>query len=174
MQLIHKDALGKTRPGEMVRCKVCSKHFLVRKDQAKKRKYCSRGCVAYASFNRVELKCAFCDRLFYKTKSKVSDSKSGLHFCSRSCKDSAQKIGGIKEIMPSHYGTGQEAYREKFAGCQFKCQRCGYEEFECSVHIHHIDGNRNNNSLNNLMMLCGNCHFALHHGCWKLNILMAT
>ena len=42
-----------------------------------------------------------------------------------------------------------------------KCEQCGLSEWngkEIPVDIHHIDGNRNNNFPNNLIILCRNCH----------------
>lgn len=47
-----------------------------------------------------------------------------------------------------------------------KCQRCGYNEFQCSLTFHHIDHNKENNSPENFMLLCVNCHWALHFNKW--------
>jgi hypothetical protein len=49
-----------------------------------------------------------------------------------------------------------------------QCARCGYCEFKGSLHVHHINRNKNNNNTSNLVVLCGNCHMGLHHGEWKL------
>lgn len=49
------------------------------------------------------------------------------------------------------------------------CARCGYDEELCSLHVHHIDNNHENNDPNNLIVLCGNCHVALHNKKWKLS-----
>lgn len=49
-----------------------------------------------------------------------------------------------------------------------KCARCGYCEMKGSLHVHHIDGNRENNDPSNLVVLCANCHQGLHHGKWSL------
>jgi len=39
------------------------------------------------------------------------------------------------------------------------CERCGFvPEHECQLDVDHIDGNKNNNSLDNLKTLCANCH----------------
>nr|DAX47287.1 MAG TPA: NinG recombination protein [Caudoviricetes sp.] len=41
------------------------------------------------------------------------------------------------------------------------CEMCGIRDWngrELVFELHHIDGNRNNNSLDNLMILCPNCH----------------
>ncbi len=42
-----------------------------------------------------------------------------------------------------------------------KCEKCGLEEWlgqPINLEVHHIDGDRTNNELNNLMLLCPNCH----------------
>lgn len=43
-----------------------------------------------------------------------------------------------------------------------KCERCGYDLYEI-LHVHHIDRNRDNNVLNNLELLCPNCHAKEHY-----------
>jgi len=40
------------------------------------------------------------------------------------------------------------------------CQMCG--ENSCKLLAHHKDGNRNNNTIENLMILCYKCHFKIH------------
>jgi len=49
-----------------------------------------------------------------------------------------------------------------------KCKRCGYNEFAGSLHVHHMNKNRYNNNISNLIVLCANCHRALHHNRWEL------
>jgi 5-methylcytosine-specific restriction endonuclease McrA len=42
-----------------------------------------------------------------------------------------------------------------------KCETCGVVDWlgnSLSMHLHHIDGDRFNNTLNNLQILCPNCH----------------
>lgn len=42
-----------------------------------------------------------------------------------------------------------------------KCENCGLEEWlgkPINLEVHHIDGDRSNNSLENLKLLCPNCH----------------
>ena len=51
----------------------------------------------------------------------------------------------------------------------YSCQTCGYSPSlviigkRKSLHIHHIDKNRENNSDSNLITLCPSCHSKLHH-----------
>ena len=42
-----------------------------------------------------------------------------------------------------------------------KCVECGAEE---EIEVHHVDGNRWNNSLDNLVPLCHECHAKIHQG----------
>ena len=52
---------------------------------------------------------------------------------------------------------------EVFSRSQRACENpdCHFKE---TIHIHHIDMNKNNNNLNNLIVLCLNCHQKAHHG----------
>jgi hypothetical protein len=47
----------------------------------------------------------------------------------------------------------------------FICQECGIPELELNkcLDIHHIDYNKKNSSLNNLICLCNKCHGKTHH-----------
>jgi 5-methylcytosine-specific restriction endonuclease McrA len=87
-----------------------------------------------------------------------------LYFCSRKCKDDAQKIGGVQEIMPPHYGrsNGKNVYKNLIENtCSPTCIGCS-EINKYLLCVHHIDGNRNNNALSNLEIVCGNCHIKRH------------
>jgi hypothetical protein len=40
-----------------------------------------------------------------------------------------------------------------------KCGKCGFvPEHKCQLDVDHIDGNRENNDIDNLQTLCANCH----------------
>jgi 5-methylcytosine-specific restriction endonuclease McrA len=43
------------------------------------------------------------------------------------------------------------------------CERCGYNKCLSALQVHHLDKNRSNNRLENLMVLCANCHCEVHH-----------
>jgi ferredoxin len=157
-------------------CEHCGKEFLERAKKKRAKKYCSVKCRSEAVSSKIEVNCASCDKIFYVIASRLASSKSGLLFCSRLCKNKTQKIGGIAEVLPSHYGTGQRnpdvyrrIYREANLVEKLKCERCGYCEFECGVDIHHKDGNEKNNLSVNLIALCSPCHRALHLSLWLLS-----
>ena len=167
-KFISKD--GRKRRGVFVECAECKKTFATRVDQPAK--YCCRDCSYKARQVRDQCKCAGCGKNFTRRPSKKK-SKSGLFFCTRKCKDKSQRIGGIREIMPPHYGTAkpENSYRKLFEEHELYCRRCGYNEFPCSVDIHHKDRNRGNGKKKNLLPLCKCCHQGLHAGLWQLSEL---
>ncbi len=135
-------------------------------------KFCSRKCFGQNKSKQALLNpklpnvtCAWCSKAFYLSKSKQSKSKSGLFFCEKAHKDLAQSIvGGIREIMPNHYGTTNNDYRNKaFINLPNVCNRCGYNKYVPVLIVHHIDRNRTNNDLSNLEILCPTCHGEEHY-----------
>jgi hypothetical protein len=164
------DKCGRNRIGFILGCQSCNKEFISRIQATRPiPKYCSVICQKQGRQKKIKTICAWCHKDCYKTPSKAALSKSGLHFCSRKCKDEAQKLGGITKIMPSHFGTAKIIdYRSLFIKEELVCSRCGYKEFSCAVEIHHKDHNRENNHKNNLLPLCANCHSGLHNNMWQL------
>lgn len=151
-------------------CEFCGKEFLASKGEVKRGygRFCTRSCSSRRprpqTRNRVKLKCALCKKEFERMASKKNNSKSGLFFCKRKCKDKAQRIqGGIKEIQPPHYKTGYFSYRNlAFRNFPNKCNRCGYNKIPEILQVHHKDCNRSNNNLSNLEILCSRCHDEYH------------
>lgn len=43
-----------------------------------------------------------------------------------------------------------------------KCQNCGKIGKGHDIHVHHIDKNQNNNKIENLIVLCAECHKSKH------------
>lgn len=171
---IFTDPYGKSRKGYQKVCPICNQKFFTRISQDYR--CCSHYCkTEYSKLHTkiwVELNCANCNKVFKRRKNHLTNSKSGLYFCDRKCKEFAQSLkGGLKAIQPSHYGTAGIDYRSLFAEHELVCKRCGYNEFRSCVDIHHIDEDRNNNDKSNLIPLCCNCHLGLHRGAWKFEHL---
>jgi len=155
----------------IIKCLYCQKERNTKRRPSNGRgKYCSSNCALldYKSKPKMviqpkpNVKCSWCSKPFYKNKSRQVKSKSGLFFCCRQHKDLAQRLGGISEIHPEHYGTSgraMEHYRTKaFEQLENKCKRCGYEEYKQLLQVHHIDHDKSNNDISNLEILCVMCH----------------
>jgi 5-methylcytosine-specific restriction endonuclease McrA len=115
---------------------------------------------------RPNFKCARCGDWFWRKPSSINDSKSGLTFCTRRCKDLSQRIeGGLEGIRPAHYGdvaTG-DYKRVAFRDMPHECGDCGYDEHPEILVVHHLNGKRSDNRLENLTIVCPNCHALRHY-----------
>jgi len=143
------------------KCEVCPKTFWVPKHRWEGRKTCSVACDGKRQSRRVVVECRECGEKVEKKASRLKQSKSGVYFCSRACKDLAQRIGGVAAIQPPHYssgGTANACRRRAFRLFEKKCMRCGYDEDRRMLDVHHRDGNRENNATENLEVLCVWCH----------------
>ena len=56
---------------------------------------------------------------------------------------------------------------ERFRGCS--CEACGAT---MNLHAHHIDGNRLNDSSENIQTLCGSCHSIHHHRVRRAGVMV--
>ncbi len=71
-------------------------------------------------------------------------------------------------MRPDHYSNVEEkigsinTYREMaMREYNHQCSVCGWCEDDGILQVHHIDEDRQNNALNNLIILCPNCHAKL-------------
>jgi HNH endonuclease len=152
---------GKPRRLYIHTCKQCKVNFYVPK--CKERFFCSKKCSSDSKLVITTINCAYCFNKFERRVSKLRGSKSGLHFCNRKCKDKAQSLESSVLAKPDHYGNGSSNYRDiAFRHYQHNCNRCGYKEYPI-LRVHHKDRNRSNNELENLEILCPNCHEIEHY-----------
>lgn len=157
---------GRKRRGEYANCKLCNNKFARRLKPVKGREkqvYCGSKCSRIASRTRIEVECYQCKNKFERVPNKIKSSKTGLHFCSRKCKEFAQSIeGGCEEIQPKHYNNGEHNYRAKCKDeLKLGCIDCPVKELY-KLTVHHIDGDRSNNDKSNLEVVCWNCHAKRH------------
>ncbi len=66
----------------------------------------------------------------------------------------------IRTFAWKYNGNGLKALER--AG--FKCEICGYNKIRDILEVHHRDGNRKNNTMENLEIRCPNCHKEHHYG----------
>ncbi len=145
-------------------------------------KFCSLVCSstyyqAHKPKPTLNLTCAYCEKAFHRSTSKQKNSKTGFQFCSRECKDNAQRIENFdtfSAMMPDHFGTstvGRSNYRDiAFRHKSMLCEECGYNKIPEVLQVHHIDRNRLNCDISNLQILCPTCHqeehFLNNDGMW--------
>lgn len=166
MERTRKIIGGATRSVVRVNCRSCGKPTSwVREDHFKKRKkgfYCSLKCVGEANKRGRMLPCSQCGVHIYRRYSASKSSKSGLFFCSRSCRST--------HFNPILF-SGPKSTRWK-GGVRYRRRALDHYGRQCSnvrcpiikpiderlLDVDHIDGNRSNNCLTNLQVLCVFCH----------------
>lgn len=176
------DSWGQKRNGVKKICEFCNKEYITRKSRAKIQRFCSSKCGSNlkSKLSTVDCICSWCKKEFKRTTKKLLNSKSGLYFCCRKCKDTAQRIGGIKEIMPPHFGTAKYyslCLNDRIKFKNHLCSDCGETRYYLLC-IHHIDSNRQNNHIDNLETVCYNCHAKRHldykDDIWSVNFKSLT
>lgn len=163
-EFVSKDTENRNRVFAECSCSVCGSVYTKQKRFINEWDTCSAACTRIAKGDTLICTCSHCGGSFTKAKSKVLASKSGKVFCSRKCKDTAQSY--MIEIQPDHYGTGTgiSSYRTKaLKAYKNICADCGYNNI-LALDVHHIDEDRSNNELSNLVVLCCNCHAIRHRG----------
>lgn len=107
-----------------------------------------------------ELKqCAYCGKIMERKRYSNGELEcwtfyNKRKYCNRECMKNAFR--SRKRRGTSWMAVHQYARLLKPTG---SCERCGSNR---NVDVHHIDGNPQNNSLDNLQRLCRSCHIKAH------------
>lgn len=109
---------------------------------------------------RTEVECAYCHKKFFTLTRKMNRSKTGNHYCCREHQDLAKITTGTSSFW---------YYRKNaFKNYPHECAICKWNEDDDVLEVHHIDENRQNNEIDNLIILCPTCHKKLTTGKYKL------
>ncbi len=159
-----------------VLCKVCKNSFYAKPVHVRNGhgKYCSRKCQYEGAKNGKNIACDTCKKEVYRSKKDISRTKSGKHFCSKSCQAVWRNtyFSGEKH---KNWKNGDSTYRKILLKTNVpqKCRGC-YTEDKRVLAVHHIDKNHRNNKIKNLAWLCHNCHYLVHHDkVWGKKIMEA-
>ncbi len=138
------------------KCAVCGILIYRRPVQilaSKGRAYCSQAC--YGKSCRKEEPCTVCGTLILASANKKT--------CSRACANTHRAGIRYKINSPRDKVKNQKALKIRLLNVRGKkCERCGYNKYEVLV-VHHKDRNRNHNELDNLELICPNCHGEEHY-----------
>lgn len=139
-------------------CSFCKKSFPYEK---RKNKFCNRSCSA--SFNNVGVIRNEINGRWKKKKCLCcGEETKNQKFCGIDCFFKYQKDQKREEIKKSGiltYYRADKWYLIETRG--YKCERCGTEKWmnePIPLDTHHKDGDSDNNYLNNLLLICPNCH----------------
>jgi hypothetical protein len=149
----------------LIKCAKCSSDFprevksINRNNKLGMLHFCSRACMIASRVTAVEFNCDNCGKPHTTPRNQFDKSKSGLHFCSKSCRTKMLNIGNRY-----NFGNGSGSYRKlAFDNYPVECAvtGCGYA-VESILEVHHMDKNRSNNTLSNLKILCPTHHAEYH------------
>ncbi len=98
--------------------------------------------------------------------------KKGSHLTKKhkeKISEALKKRNWMKNLNPKKHPKwkgGKRIYRRlALSKKDLVCEICGAKEKKVknsNLHVHHIDEDRDNNNLNNLMVLCSSCHKKVH------------
>lgn len=117
----------------------------------------SVGSNTYLEFKKIAKKYGL-DTSHFNRKRKSNPHKNGL------------KEEDIFKKESSVTSSRISGYLFRFGIKEKVCERCGRVEWEgepIPLQVHHIDGDRTNNSIENLQILCPNCHALTDNYCGK-------
>ncbi len=147
------------------KCKICDRPFYVKPSHQKLGwgKYCSTFCRSTSQIKGRDVICDVCGRKIHRSPYQIIHSRSKLFFCTKKCQTLWRNKYFIGD-KHANWKSGESSYREilKRANVEEKCKLCGIDN-RILLSVHHVDHNRQNNEIPNLMWLCFNCHFLIHH-----------
>ncbi len=170
------DSAGRKRKRIMKICKYCDKEFEVIPSSNKI--YCSRECVNKSKVGKfvgekspswkggmIKYKCKICEKSFFGGK---NQGRSKHIFCSQKCYGEWLSKNIVGESHPNWLnGKSFEAYGIEFNNelkgqvrkrDKYKCQICDKKQRKQKLGVHHIDYDKENNIMRNLISLCRSCH----------------
>lgn len=149
-----------------VKCKICNKEFYAKPNWLKKGwgKYCSLKCTYKDREKGKIIKCHICGKNAYKSPKALKGSRSKKFFCGKSCQTIWRNSAVFAGKNHSNWKGGEFTYKNIIARSDKPkiCTLCKETDKRILV-VHHLDKNRKNNKLKNLIWLCFNCHFLVHH-----------
>lgn len=148
------------------RCLICKIEFYVKPSHQKKGwgKYCSILCRTKSQYKGKNVECFICQKNIYRSPKSLKGSISNKFFCSKTCQTIWRNQILFSGENHANWKHGKSACRRilKASGKKQVCSLCKTSDIRVLA-VHHKDKNRKNNKVNNLIWLCHNCHYLIHH-----------
>lgn len=146
---------------ENVVCINCNNEFVSLKSE--NRKFCNHSCAATFSNTKRVITTRKNSRVINKCINCNNDViNKGNKFCNRMCYESNRDKTRLQLIQSGNASSKivKEYLIEEYGD---KCMECDWNRINPStgkvpIELEHIDGNSENNNLENLKILCPNCH----------------
>ncbi len=149
----------------IVKCHQCHKSFTAKPSWIKygNGKYCSTKCHHEGMRKGKYVACEICGEKFWRKPGQLKHSKSRKFFCSKSHQTLWRNSIFVGPKHPNWKNGENVQYRKIVLDNKIKqiCKNCGNKDKRLLV-VHHLDRNRKNNKIQNLIWLCLNCHFLIH------------
>lgn len=155
-----------------VKCYQCGKVFRKKPSHVRERNFCSRECYyEFKGLTKVNVVCERCGKEFSKSPSLVSER----NYCSRQChmKTMNEELNPTRmgldtrvKLRNAHLGCGSgQSYEKTFGRHTHRvvAEQILGRRLKPKEVVHHIDGNKRNNSHENLMIFSCQAEHAKWH-----------
>lgn len=146
-----------------VKCATCGSLKKIKNCKKREKNYCSHECF-YKSKNPNYGQDRKCKNCSLEIKMNIGSKNYNKFYCSKNCQHKHKKLTTIEKIENGDTTLSSRAYRKYLIDKHgAKCMKCGWSEINpysgtTPIELEHKDGNSENNSLDNLELLCPNCH----------------
>lgn len=111
--------------------------------------------------NKIQLECEYCGKIIFRHPCEIQNNQTGKFYCSQEC-------GNRYKASLMHTQDSKNYRLKAMKVYPHKCVCCGWDEDERILEVHHINENRENNNIENLVILCPTCHRKITLGYYKL------
>lgn len=145
------------------KCHECNESLTYEK---RKNKFCNQSCSAlFYNKKRKEIKTLYC--LNCNTLYKTTSKSKNVRYCNAKCHQDYQYKERIRKWLEEGIswkdGGANPPWAKKYISeiRGYKCELCDISEWQgltLTLQLDHINGDSSNHSINNLRLLCPNCH----------------